>query len=184
MLDTPLPPHKDAKDVALGLVRTVVSAVPGFGGPAVELLGLVLKAPLERRRDEFLTDLGVQLAALESDGVVSLKQLSEDAVFVDNVLHATLAALRTRHQTKRDALRNAVLNSVLPGAPESDIQEILIGLVDSLVPWHLAILALLAQETPPPYPEGSITIQFHSGLQHAGRDQVRCREPGRRVSYL
>ena len=71
-----------------------------------------------------------------------IEDLSGDPAFVTMTLQATQYALRNHQEEKLEALRNAVLNSALPGAPEDDMQIIFLGLVDTLTPWHLRVLKL------------------------------------------
>ena len=41
-------------------------------------------------------------------------------------------------------LRNAVLNSVLPTAPDEDIQDLYFAFIDELTPTHMHLLTLLS----------------------------------------
>jgi hypothetical protein len=54
----------------------------------------------------------------------------------------TRAIDHTHQEEKLAALRNAVLNSALPGAPDADMQAILLGLVDRLTSSHLRFLTM------------------------------------------
>ena len=38
-------------------------------------------------------------------------------------------------------MRNAVLNSALPTAPDDDLKAMFLGYIDALTPWHLKILS-------------------------------------------
>ena len=71
------------------------------------------------------------------------EELGTNEVFIDTLVQASLAAFRTSQQIKRDALRNAVLNSALPGAPDESRQAMFIRLVDTLTPLHLRLLSFL-----------------------------------------
>jgi hypothetical protein len=70
------------------------------------------------------------------------EDLSANDTFIDAALHATQIALRTSQAEKRAALRNAVLNSALPSAPEEAVQHFFFQLVDELNVWQLRLLAL------------------------------------------
>ena len=61
--------------------------------------------------------------------------------FATSFLHGTLAATRTHQEEKLEALRNAVLNSGLPTAPDDDLQLMFLNFVDSFTPWHLTLLS-------------------------------------------
>ena len=55
---------------------------------------------------------------------------------------ATRTIERTHDQAKKNALRNAVLNSALPDAPDADTQAMLLSLIDRYTPSHLRLLTL------------------------------------------
>jgi hypothetical protein len=136
------PPRPDANDRAYGLAKTVIAAVPIVGSPAVELLNTLVTPALESRRDMWFASLATRLSSLEQ---AVLDGLAVDPEFVDTVLQASQAALRTRHEVKRDALRNAVMNAARSSAPEGDLQELFIGFVDSFSPWHLLLLSFIGK---------------------------------------
>jgi hypothetical protein len=124
--------------------KIVVSSIPVVGGPASELIGAIAAPIMNKRRDawfetvgEMVEELGQRIHALEPE------QLMQNDVFVTAVAHATQIALRTHQSEKLEALRNAVLNSALPGAPEDDLQLIFLNLVDTSTPTHLRILRFL-----------------------------------------
>src|SRR5262249_17379113 len=74
---------------------------------------------------------------------VNLARLSQDEVFVTTATHATMLAMRNHQREKLVALRNAVLNATLPGAPDDDLQLIYLNLVDTLTASHLRLLKVL-----------------------------------------
>ncbi|MCK6683882.1 MAG: hypothetical protein L6R30_15890 [Thermoanaerobaculia bacterium] len=146
MVDNPGVPRREKTDLVLGVLKAGLAAVPLVGGSVVELLNLALRPPLEARRDAFLNDLADRIGQLEASGQIRPEALVGNEQFTDVLIQASLAALRTRNELKRKALRNAVLNSLLPSAPEEDLQELFIGFVDSFSPWHLAIVSLLSRD--------------------------------------
>jgi hypothetical protein len=134
-------PESSAGDVWHTVVRAGLSAVPGFGGPAVELLGLIIMPPLERRRQQWMVAVADGLRKLEQQQQgFKIEALQDNPVFVDAVMQATQAALRTSQEEKLDALRNAVLNASLPNAPGTELQQLFIRFVDELTVWHLRVL--------------------------------------------
>lgn len=116
---------KSAGAVTLGAGETIVKAM--------------LAAPLEKRRTEWFDRLVDELRRLDQVKL-DVNDLPNNAQFVDAVLHATQAATRTSSEEKRDALKNAVLNSAI--LPASDTTPLFLSWVDSLTPWHLRILYL------------------------------------------
>jgi hypothetical protein len=146
MTDGPAVPPRSKAETAAGIGKALVAAIPYVGGPLVELLNLGLRPLLESRRDAFLSDLASQVASLESRAFIRPDDLVRNEVFLDVALQATVAATKTRSTLKRDALRNAVINSLLPSAPEADVQEMFIGFVDAFTPSHLAVLGCLSRD--------------------------------------
>lgn len=138
------PAKRDPKDVARDVARAAVSAVPAVGGPLQVLLETVFTAPIEKRKQAWLEELAEVVTELQ-ERVKDLapEKLAGSEVFVTVAMHATQVALRNHQQAKLDALRNAVLNSVLPNSPQEDEQMVFLRLIDQLTPWHLRLLSLL-----------------------------------------
>ncbi len=145
-------PQARAGDVAVGTTRAVLSAIPMVGGSATELLSLVLAPPVARRRDEWLKELADALEQLERrvDGF-SVEALQNNEGFVSITLQAAQAAMRTHQEEKRDALRNAALNSALSQDADEDEQLMFVGLADVFTVLHLELLKLFADRVN--YPE-------------------------------
>jgi hypothetical protein len=68
--------------------------------------------------------------------------LSENNEFIDIVMSASAAAVRTANDKKREALRNAVLNTAIGRSPEESLAQVFVSLVDQFTDWHLRILQL------------------------------------------
>jgi hypothetical protein len=132
-------PESGKGDVALGLAKAVLSSVPIVGGAAAELFAMVVTPPLEKRRAKWMQDVGEKLNELKEKGI-DIGELSKNEAFISTVLQASQAALRTHHEEKLEALKNAVINVAVGNAPNEDIQTMFINLVDSLTPWHIKIL--------------------------------------------
>lgn len=133
------PPKRSKGDLAYAAAKTALAAIPYVGGPAAELFQLVIKLPLERRRDEWMRSVGEKLQELEQLGV-DVAGLSESEEFVTAALHASSLALRTHHQEKLEALRNAVLNVAIQQAPEDALQHMFFQWIESMSPLHLRLL--------------------------------------------
>jgi len=133
-------PQKSVGDhLHLG-ARVVLSAMPGVGGPALELFNAVIAAPIERRRNDWLNDLAERLNRLEQEKRLKVEDLRKNDEFISAVMQATTVAVRNHHQEKIDALRNAVLNSAL-GQCSSDVKSAMfLAFVDQFTVWHLRVL--------------------------------------------
>lgn len=132
------PPKATSGDSAHLLATAVLSMIPG----ASELFQRFVTPPLEKRRQAWMEDVGKGLSDLLSRNLIVLEDLSTNDVFLDTMLQASQAAMRTANEEKRNALRNAVLNSALPNPPEESIQLMYLALVDQFTPWHLRLLTL------------------------------------------
>jgi len=126
-------PKASLGDHAIGAAKVIGSAVPIFGGPGVELFNWLISPPLERRRQSWMEEVGSKLAELEKRTGVNLDELQTDDRFLDTVLKASQAAIRTSQEEKRAALRNAVLRSAMPHAPQIPHDRIFYGELAFLV---------------------------------------------------
>jgi hypothetical protein len=142
---SPVPPPRTKRDIALSLVKITASAVPGFGGPAAEVLETLFRPTLDARRDEWLKGLAEALFRLQ-DKVAGfdLEQLSHDDSFMTTFVTASQAAMRTHQHDKREALRNAVLNAALGREANEDMPALWLSLVDRFTEWHIRLLHLLS----------------------------------------
>jgi len=127
------------------VAKAAVSAIPWVGGPAAELFALIFRPALDRRRDEWVSAIAAVVEELREkvDGITP-ESLAQDDSFITIAIQASQVAMRNHQSEKLEALRNAVQNSALPGAPEDDLKLMFLNLVDTLTPWHLRILKMLA----------------------------------------
>lgn len=140
-------PSSSAGDKLHLLVRAVLSAVPGVGGPATELFNAIVTPPLERRRQEWMEMVGVEISRLSATRNIEIEHLHDNEAFVSTLMQASQAALRTHQEEKLEALRNAVVNSALPEAPDESTQLIFLNHIDRFTEWHIRILRLF--DNPP-----------------------------------
>jgi hypothetical protein len=133
-------PKKDFGDhIHLG-VRTLLSAIPTLGGPALELFNAVIAPPLEQRRNRWLNDLADRIYALENEKRIKLEDLATNEQFISAIMNATTAAVRNHQREKIAALRNAVLNCALRRCPSEIKSSMFLALIDQFSVWHLLIL--------------------------------------------
>lgn len=125
----------------------MIGAVPIVGTVGAEMFNRLIAPPLQKRQQEWMDDVATELRRLAATNRLRLEDLPNNPAFVDAVMTASQAAIRTSQREKRDALRNAVLRSALPGAPDIDIQQIFLGLIDRLSVNHLRVLQLFQNPT-------------------------------------
>ena len=128
---------------AASVVPVLASLFPGLGGPASQLVSMVLALPLGRRRDAWLNDIAERLAKVEQTvEEFTVEALADDEEFVTAMLTATQIALRNHDATKLAALRNAVVNVALHREPDAELQSIFLSFVDQLTPLHMQLLVI------------------------------------------
>jgi hypothetical protein len=136
-------PGERRRDLAKRAAKGVLGAVPVAGGALSEVVDALFRHPLEARREKWFAQVAKAIEDLRGrHPEVDIAELSRDEEFVTALHQATDAAMRTHHQEKLTALRNAVLNAALPSAPDSDMQSFFIQLAQQLSPTHLRILAV------------------------------------------
>ena len=143
-MTAPLPPSASKGDIAHSAVKVIAGAVPYVGGAAAELFQLVVTPPLERRRQAWMESISDGLNNLEEKQKCVINELQANESFIDTIMQASHAAMRTSQEEKRRALRNAVLNAALPNPPDEARQHIFINWVESMTVWHLRMLQLFA----------------------------------------
>lgn len=145
------PPGKSAgRKIVERAAEAALGSVPLVGAALAVTLVTTLNWRLEERREKWFTELagGVEELRQRMDGL-SLESLVGNDVFTDAVVMATRTVEHTHQAEKIEALRNAVLNSATPGAPDADTQAVIMGLIDRFTPSHLRLVTLW--DDPPPW---------------------------------
>jgi hypothetical protein len=146
--DDPKLPKRSKGDVAHAVAKAGISALPIVGGPAAELFQFVVQPPLDKRRAEWMADVGEKLRSLEERGL-KLEDLQNNPQFISTVMHASTIALRTHQQAKLDALKNAISHVAQRRGPDETMQHLFLDFIDSLTEAHLRILKVFDAPTPP-----------------------------------
>jgi len=136
------PPVADKADAAHAIARSGLGAIPWAGTAAVELLAAIVTPSLEKRRTEWMEEVGTALRKLESEMGLILENLQKNEAFIDAALEASQIAAKTSSSEKRQALRNAILHSALPDPPEESMQKMFLSFIDTLTTWHIKLLYL------------------------------------------
>jgi hypothetical protein len=142
-MDTSPPGRGKALEVVERIGEAALGSVPVAGAALAVTFVTVLNWRLEERRERWFTQLaeGVEELRQRVDGL-SLEDLAGNDLFADAVVTATRTVEHTHQEEKISALRNAVLNSAAPDAPDADTQAIMLGLVDRFTASHLRLLML------------------------------------------
>jgi hypothetical protein len=115
----------------------------------VELFQHLVQPPLERRRTEWMRQVGAKLLELEERGLHT-DDLQENEKFVSAMLHATHIALRTHVEEKLTALRNAITNVAKGQTIDEAERHLFFEFIDSFTEYHLKLLRLF--QSPPAVP--------------------------------
>src|SRR5215217_6373795 len=118
-MDTTPPSHSKGRQVAQTGTEMVVNMVPIFGGTIAVALTVALNHRLNERRERWFTDLAEAVEELQErlDGF-DPDALADNDAFLDAVVTAIRIVDRTSQAEKLEMLRNAVLNSATPTAPD------------------------------------------------------------------
>jgi hypothetical protein len=143
-METTPPSHSKGRELTQSGAEAILNLVPVVGGTIATALTVALNYRLNERRERWFSELADAVADLQDrfDGF-DPESLVDNEQFLDAVVTATRTVDRSSQREKIEALRNAVLNAALPGAPDHDIQQLYLGLVDDLTPTHLRLLKLL-----------------------------------------
>jgi hypothetical protein len=138
------PPHNsNSRELLQRAIEAGLQFVPGIGGALAVTFVTAVTWRLNQKREEWLTALAQGVEDLRQQlGDIDLDTLVSDGRFTDAVVSAARTVEHTHQKDKLDALRNAVLNSVGPNAPDADTQSIFMNMVDRFTPSHLRMLAL------------------------------------------
>lgn len=139
--------ERPQKSVSRELVETGAEAginmLPVVGSAMAVAFAYAVNYSFNKRLNLWFDDLAAAVDDLQQrmDEPIAFDDLAEDETFVDAVINATRAAQATHAREKLEALRNGVLNSTLPGAPDDDEQARFFRLVDQFTPAQLRMLS-------------------------------------------
>ncbi len=142
-METKPPGKSTGREIVERAVEAGLGTIPLVGSALAVTFVTALGWRLEERREKWFTGLAEGLEELRQRvDDFDLETLADNDLFVDAVVTATRTVEHTHQADKISALRNAVLNSVAPDAPDADTQAIFLNLVDRFTPSHLRLLAL------------------------------------------
>ncbi|MBN3561808.1 hypothetical protein [Aliamphritea spongicola] len=136
------PTVEPSSEKAHRIARASIAAVPALGGTLVEAFNTLIEPPMARRKTAWMVQVTEALNELIQKGVLTEVDLQNNEKFFTTLVHASNVALKNHEEEKLVALRNAVVNSALVGAPEDTLQQLFLNLVDTCTSWHLSLLRL------------------------------------------
>lgn len=136
------PPRQlDSKDYMAVAAKAGVAAIPFIGGPANELLNALIVPSLERRKYEWMAEVGQGLLQIENR-LTSLEDLQSKESFIDVAIEASRMALSTSQKEVRSSLKNAVLNSAVSESIDEAKQKLFLQFLDAFTEWHIRFIKL------------------------------------------
>jgi hypothetical protein len=131
---------KDKKEISYSILKAGIASIPLFGGAASKILPLLLKNPIEKRREIWMQEIGEKLRVLEEKDRIKLNELANNEIFIDMVIKISSEALKTSEQEKLDYFKNALLNTAI--YENLDFSEInfFIRFITDFTVWHVKIL--------------------------------------------
>jgi hypothetical protein len=137
-------PEPNEADSAQAVGRVLISLIPIVGGPANELLDLVLTPSLLKRKDKWMKELADVVEELKErvDGF-KIGNLVENEAFVSATIKATRIAASTNQDEKRIILRNALINIGLGKGPKDEVKELFLDAIEAFQPSHIKVLNVL-----------------------------------------
>lgn len=142
-------PKPSRGDAAHAFTKAALSVVPVVGGPAVEIFQWAVQPPIEKRRTQWMEQVGSRLARMEEQGL-KLEDLQGNDQFISAVLQATQIAVRTHSDEKLRALQAALENIARNQAPEEALQAMFFSFIDSMPELQLQVLTTFSAPTVPP----------------------------------
>jgi hypothetical protein len=134
-MDTAPPGKSTSREIVERIGEAALGSVPLVGAALAVSFVTALGWRLEQRREKWFTQLAEGLEELRQRVEdLDLETLADNDLFVDAVVTATRTVEHTHQEDKISALRNAVLNSVAPDAPDADTQAIFLNLIDRFTP--------------------------------------------------
>lgn len=137
------PEDSDRRQGLAKVAEMGISFVPVAGSALQVAFNEAAGRRLADRRTRWFNALAEKVHRLD-DRLGDFEQLTSRDTFMDAVTTASQIADRTSRAEKLELLRNAVVNSVLPDAPDDDTQQLFFGMIDRFTPTHVRLLKLLS----------------------------------------
>ncbi|MCY4024434.1 MAG: hypothetical protein OXF32_13415 [Anaerolineaceae bacterium] len=132
-------PEPDSQDQARKIILGVLGFVPG----ASTVADLILASPHQQRLIDFLKVFAVEFERLcKQVDAIDPKRLAQSEEFMTTLYIVLRMVPYTHRQEKHKILRNVLLNSALPTAPEDDERTVFLNLVEEFSVAHMQTLLL------------------------------------------
>lgn len=140
-------PTEDKRSLAYHTARTTLDAaasvVPGAGYAVGELVKHFIGEPLEKRREQWFTSLGMVVLELQNrfDGFEP-SSLAENEEFISVIYETTHLAMKTHNEDRRQALLNAAANVAVGFKLEDAVRGYFLQNIEKYSGMHFRVLDL------------------------------------------
>lgn len=140
-IDLTKPPEGSKRENTYEIMKKVATSAVPFGGVVEVFIDEVIKPPSQKRLEEWIITIAEEVEKLKKNiDKFQYKNLKNNQEFI-SIFHQALAIAKITHQEEKiQALKNAVINSVLDNTLDASIKSIFLSLIENLTPWHLKIL--------------------------------------------
>lgn len=125
------------------VARVMIGAVPIIGGAGVEIFNSIIDTPMNKRKVQWMNQVGDALNDLIEKGLLTEQDLQHNETFITTVAQASMLAIRCHQQEKLEALSNAVLNVAVGHDPEEDLRQLFLNFIDVCTVTHIRMLSLM-----------------------------------------
>jgi hypothetical protein len=141
-------PDEDARGVAYHVAQTALGtadiAIPGAGYALQQIVGHFVGEPLAKRREEWFRLVGGAIVELQQTVAdFDPSTLSQNEEFISCVYEATHLAMKTHREFKREALKNAIVNTAIGFTLDEALRGRFISCIDHFSEAHLRLLSVL-----------------------------------------
>lgn len=125
--------------------RIITGLIPG-GGSVYDTFTAIVQPLHVRRRDEWIKEVTLRLHKLEQEKRINLAELAENEEFITVITRATLLAIQTHQQEKKNAFKNIVTEtSLYITADDLDFDEMnaMLTILERLNSLHIYLLTMI-----------------------------------------
>jgi hypothetical protein len=127
-------PEKSAADIPYFMGKAAVSMIPIWGAVVAEFYSAVLQPNVDDRKNIWVQNIAIAVVELRKNfEEFKAENLQRNENFLSAFMYAGEIAIRNHQREKLEALRNAVLNSVMPNAPIEDLQHMFLNFIDAAI---------------------------------------------------
>lgn len=142
--DLTKPPKQSKGEKTYEIVKKVVSATIPFAGVVEVFLDEVIKPPSQKRLENWITAIVKDIEELKKQfEKFQNENLQNNEDFISTFYQSLDIAKKTHNKEKHEALKYAVINSVLNETFDGSIKALFLSFIEKLTPWHLKLLKYL-----------------------------------------